>query len=68
MTDPDPRLAQLAQLEQEYAELVASLPQHSVQAAHLLRIEELEDEIAALRAQLADEHDEANPPGPRNAR
>lgn len=61
MTDPDPRLAQLTQLEREHAELVASLPKHSVQAVHLQRIEELEDEIAALRAQLAtgDQDDDA---------
>lgn len=52
MPDPDPRIAQLAALEHEHAELVASLPRHSIPAVHLLRIEELAEEIAALRAAL----------------
>ncbi len=45
------RDTRLAQLESERAELVARLPKHSVTAALLIRIEELEDEIAALRAE-----------------
>lgn len=40
----------LAQLERERAELVASLPKHSVPAATLIRIEDLDEEIAALRS------------------
>lgn len=50
---PDPsstNAARLAQLQREYDELRASLPAHSVPAAMLIRLEELEDEIAALRA------------------
>ena len=44
------RAGRLAQLEREHRELVASLPAHSVPASLLIRIEELEEEIAALRA------------------
>jgi hypothetical protein len=53
-TDPhDPRAERLAALKREYAERRASLPAHSVSAAQLIRLEELEDEIAALRAEIA---------------
>jgi hypothetical protein len=48
----DQRAAHLAALEREHAERVASLPKHSTPAALLMRIEELEDEIAALRAEI----------------
>jgi hypothetical protein len=51
----DPRAERLAALKREYAERRASLPAHSVSAAHLIRLEELEDEIAALRAEIASE-------------
>jgi len=44
---------ELAQLEREHDELVASLPAHSVPAAMLLRIEALEDRIAELQAASA---------------
>ncbi len=46
----DARAERLAALGREHAELIASLPAHSVPASLLLRIEEIEDEIAALRA------------------
>jgi hypothetical protein len=49
----DPRAARLAALKREYAERRASLPAHSISAAQLIRLEELEDEIAALRAEIA---------------
>jgi ribosomal protein L29 len=49
----DQRAERLAALKREYAERRASLPAHSVSAAHLIRLEELEDEIAALRAEIA---------------
>jgi hypothetical protein len=53
-TNPhDPRAERLAALKREYAERRASLPAHSVSAAHLIRLEELEDAIAALRAEIA---------------
>ena len=43
----------LQQLEREYAELEASIPAHSIKAAHLQRLEELEDEIADLKKEIA---------------
>ena len=46
----DHRAAQLAELERERRELAASLPAHSIPASLLIRLEDLEDEIAALRA------------------
>lgn len=54
MPDPTPeeRLNQLAALRREYAEVEASLPKHSVPASMLIRLEELEDAIAALEAAL----------------
>lgn len=48
----DERAARLAMLARAHAELVASLPAHSIPASLLIRIEELEDEIAALRAEI----------------
>jgi hypothetical protein len=46
----DHRAARLAELERERRELAASLPAHSIPASLLIRLEDLEDEIAALRA------------------
>jgi hypothetical protein len=54
--------ARLAQLEREYAELTASLPAHSVPASHLMRLEALEDEIAALRSTLDLQNGREDPP------
>jgi hypothetical protein len=48
----DHRAARLAELERERRELAASLPAHSTPASLLIRLEDLEDEIAALRAAL----------------
>lgn len=48
------RRDELARLEREHDELVASLPAHSVPAAMLMRIEALEDEIETLRTQSTD--------------
>ncbi|RPI97276.1 MAG: hypothetical protein EHM39_09745 [Chloroflexi bacterium] len=48
----DPRAERLAALERDHAELTARLPAHSIPASLLLRIEALEDEIAALRAEM----------------
>lgn len=39
----------MARLEQEIAELRARLPKHSTPPAMLLRLEELEDELARLQ-------------------
>jgi uncharacterized small protein (DUF1192 family) len=47
------RAGRLTRLEREHRELAASLPAHSVPASILIRIEELEEEIAALRAEIA---------------
>ena len=44
--------AWLADLERERDELVASLPAHSTPAVMLIRLEDLEDAIAAVRQQL----------------
>lgn len=59
-TAEEDRAGRLAQLKREHRELVASLPAHSVPASIVIRIEELEDEIAALRAEVesgpADRH------------
>ncbi len=56
MTSPDgpgptDRAAQIAALERDLAELEASMPAHSVPASLIIRIEELEDKLAALRAE-----------------
>lgn len=45
------RAVLLARLRREYEELRASLPAHSIPAAMLLRLEELEEAIAALEAE-----------------
>jgi hypothetical protein len=58
---PDERTAHLAALEREYDERVASLPAHSVPAALLIRIEELEEQIAALRAEIENTSPDENP-------
>jgi hypothetical protein len=49
--------ARIAQLEQEIAELKGRLPKHSVPAAMIIELEELEEELDALRAQAGDEQD-----------
>ncbi len=43
----------LANLEEELAELEAALPAHGLKPAHFARIEELEEQIEALKAKLA---------------
>ena len=42
----------LADLQRELDELVAALPHHSVKPSQLIRIEDLEDEIAEQQAAL----------------
>jgi len=49
----------LRELEQRLHDLQARLPKHSVPPAMIIEIEELEDELSALRAQLA--ADDAGP-------
>ncbi|MBU0492503.1 MAG: histidine kinase [Chloroflexi bacterium] len=43
----------IRELEQRLSDLQARLPRHSVPMAMLIEIEELEDELAARRAQQA---------------
>jgi uncharacterized protein YceH (UPF0502 family) len=49
MTDQE----RIAQLEKEIAELQARLPQHSVPAAMIIELEDLEDELAELKERVA---------------
>jgi uncharacterized protein YceH (UPF0502 family) len=49
MTDQE----RIAQLEKEIAELEARLPKHSVPAAMIIELEDLEDELEALRARAS---------------
>ena len=44
----------IAQLEKEIANLKARLPKHSVPAAMIIELEDLEDELEALKAQARD--------------
>lgn len=44
---------EIATLQRELEELTASLPRHSIRALHMMRIEELEDQIAEKQAVLA---------------
>lgn len=53
MTDEE----RIAQLEQEIAALKARLPKHSVPAAMIIELEDLEDELDALRAKMARDAD-----------
>jgi hypothetical protein len=46
MTDKE----RITQLEQQLAELKARLPRHSVPAAMIIELEDLEDELEALKA------------------
>jgi hypothetical protein len=41
---------QIARLEKEIAEMEARLPKHSVPPAMIMELEELEDELVALKA------------------
>ncbi len=59
MNRSDDPAARLAQLRQERGELVASLPAHSLPAAMLIRLEDLDEEIAALERTLQDDDSSA---------
>ena len=48
------REEQIAQLEKEIAELTARLPKHSVPAAMIIELEDLEDELEALKARQSE--------------
>lgn len=45
-------LAEIARLEREIEEVRRSLPKHSVQASHWMRLEELEAQLEAAREAL----------------
>jgi uncharacterized membrane protein YccC len=47
---------QIARLEQEIAQLNARLPKHSTPPSMIIELEELEDELEALRAALRKAH------------
>jgi uncharacterized small protein (DUF1192 family) len=47
----------IAELEKEIAELKARLPKHSVPAAMIIELEDLEDELDRLQAQAARDTD-----------
>lgn len=53
MTDQE----RITQLEKEIAELKARLPKHSVPAAMIIELEDLEDELEVLRARTAHDTD-----------
>jgi HAMP domain-containing protein len=48
---------QIEQLETEIADLEARLPKHSVPAAMLIELEELEEKLERLRAQVSHDDD-----------
>ena len=43
----------IAQLEREIAEMKARIPKHSVRPHHMIRLEELEEELARLKQEEA---------------
>lgn len=47
------REERIAQLEKEITELKARLPKHSVPPAMIVELEDLEDELEALKAQTS---------------
>jgi hypothetical protein len=51
------RQERIAQLEAEIVELQARLPKHSTPPAMLIQLEELEDELKTLKAQVRREED-----------
>ena len=51
--------AHIVELEREIRELEASLPAHSVPPSMLIRLEELEDELEALRTEFQDTEESA---------
>jgi chromosome segregation ATPase len=56
---PPCRSSRIAELEREIRELEASLPAHSVPASMLIRLEELEEKLQALRAKVEDAKERA---------
>lgn len=54
----DPRIARLDRLRRERDEVQASLPAHSVPPAMLIRLEDLEEQIAALETVITPHRDD----------
>lgn len=52
MCSNDNSRTRLQLLQREYEEITASLPAHSIPSSMLIRLEELEDEIATLKQSL----------------
>ena len=61
MTSVDTRIIRLQQLQHEHKEMEASLPAHSIPASMLIRLEELEDAIGALKKELESNLDKSSP-------
>lgn len=55
---PDDLAARLEQLLHERETLHAALPAHSIPPAMVMRLDDLDDEIAALRARIAAQGDD----------
>lgn len=59
MSDPQPLpqakqlVREISELERQLNELKRNVPMHSASVSQLVRIEELEEELAAKKAQLA---------------
>lgn len=53
MTTESDLTRKLAELQREWQQLHDSLPAHSIPASMLIRLEELEDEISDLQAQIS---------------
>ena len=54
MTENETLVQKIARLEEERNQLEKALPPHGLKPAHLLRLEELEDELARLKARTGD--------------
>ncbi len=50
MREPGPKNEELAELEERIADLKARLPAHSIPAAMLVELEDLEEALEAARA------------------
>jgi len=54
----DDRKARMAELERRLRELLARMPKHSVPPSMLIELEDLEEELAQLRATSQDEQED----------
>lgn len=58
----DEMRSRLAEREATLADLLAALPKHSVRPHQMAEVEDVEDDVAALRAQLAEAGQAAGAP------